>query len=156
MKKDIDVKIIIAGVTMVVSIVKLIIQHRGLVKKMYKVIQNRKTLKEIQSISILLKDSLNNRNVQDRLLADIECLNTHYGDNRDLKADLGGYIIILWGARNEIQNEYNSILRYHKLNADEYEYMDKIILPECDDITVTFWLFLCSSDYAVEIVTVEA
>ena len=46
-------------------------------------------------------------------------------------------------------------MTYHKLCADEYEYMDKIILPERDDITVTFRLFLCSSDYAVEIVTIE-
>ena len=33
MKKDIDVKMIIAGVTMTVSIIKLVIQHRGQVRK---------------------------------------------------------------------------------------------------------------------------
>ena len=54
-----------------------------------------------------------------------------------------------------MKNEVEKVLTHYKLRSDEYEYMDKIILPECDDITVTFRLFLCSSDYAVEIVTIE-
>ena len=33
MKKDVDVKMISAGVTMTVSIIKLVIQHRGQVKR---------------------------------------------------------------------------------------------------------------------------
>lgn len=33
MKKNTDIKMIIAGVTMAVSIIKLVIQHRGQVKK---------------------------------------------------------------------------------------------------------------------------
>ena len=35
MKKDVDVKMIIAGITMTVSIIKLVIQHRGQVKRKY-------------------------------------------------------------------------------------------------------------------------
>ena len=63
--------------------------------------------------------------------------------------------MVIWGGRSEVQNEVEKVLTHHKLRSDEYEYMDKIILPERDDITVTFRLFLCSSDYAVEIVTIE-
>ena len=33
MKKNTDIKMIMAGVTMAVSIIKLVIQHRGQVKK---------------------------------------------------------------------------------------------------------------------------
>lgn len=33
MKKDIDAKMIIAGVTMTISIIKLVIQHRGQVRR---------------------------------------------------------------------------------------------------------------------------
>lgn len=33
MKKDVDVKMIIAGVTMAVSVIKLVIQHRGQVRR---------------------------------------------------------------------------------------------------------------------------
>ena len=33
MKKHVDVKMIIAGVTMTVSVIKLVIQHRGQVRR---------------------------------------------------------------------------------------------------------------------------
>ena len=33
MKYDVDVKMIIAGVTMTVSVIKLVIQHRGQVRR---------------------------------------------------------------------------------------------------------------------------
>lgn len=33
MKKDIDIKVIITGVTMAVTVIKLVIQHRGQVKR---------------------------------------------------------------------------------------------------------------------------
>ena len=45
--------------------------------------------------------------------------------------------------------------QYFKLNADEYEYEEiyKQKEPECT-VEVTFRLYLCSSDYAVQVVRV--
>lgn len=102
-----------------------------------------------------MPEVLSDEKVFKRLRADVECLNEAYGADRDLQADLGGFVVVIWGGRSEVQNEVEKVLTHHKLHSDEYEYMDKIILPERDDITVTFRLFLCSSDYAVEIVTIE-
>lgn len=48
-----------------------------------------------------------------------------------------------------------NVLKYFKLNADEYEYEEiyKQKEPECT-VEVTFRLYLCSSDYAVQVVRV--
>lgn len=121
---------------------------------MYSIVLNEEKLNQLQkSCSIL--EVLSDEKVFKRLRADVECLNEAYGADRDLQADLGGFVVVIWGGRSEVQNEVEKVLTHHKLHLDEYEYMDKIILPERDDITVTFRLFLCSSDYAVEIVTIE-
>lgn len=102
-----------------------------------------------------LERVLQDEKIACRLRADIECLNEAYGSNRNLETDLGGYVIVLWGTQEEIEKHFKSIMKYHNLNADEYEYFDKMVLPERDEISVAFRLFLCSSDYAVEIVTIE-
>lgn len=121
---------------------------------MYSIVSNEEKLSQLQR-DYPVTDVLGNEKVFKRLRADVECLNDAYGADRDLQADLGGYVVVLWGRRKEVQNEIRKFLTYHKLCADEYEYMDKIVLPERDDIVVTFRLYLCSSDYAVEIVTIE-
>lgn len=121
---------------------------------MYSVVSNEEKLSQLQK-DCLMTDVLSNEKVFKRLRADVECLNDVYGANRDLQADLGGFVVVIWGVRSEVQKEVENVLTHYKLCSDEYEYMDKIILPERDDITVTFRLFLCSSDYAVEIVTIE-
>ena len=121
---------------------------------MYSVVSNVEKLNQLPK-NCLMPEALSNEKVFKRLRADIECLNEAYGADRDLQADLGGYVVVIWGSQREVQNEVENVLTYHKLRSDEYEYMDKIILPERDDITVTFRLYLCSSDYAVEIVTIE-
>lgn len=121
---------------------------------MYSVISNVEKLNQLPK-NCSMPDVLSNEKVFKRLRADVECLNEAYGADRDLQADLGGYVAVIWGSQSEVQNEVEKILTYHKLSSDEYEYKDKIILPERGDITVTFRLYLCSSDYAVEIVTIE-
>lgn len=54
-----------------------------------------------------------------------------------------------------IKKEEQNVLKYFKLNADEYEYEEiyKQKEPECT-VEVTFRLYLCSSDYAVQVVRV--
>lgn len=121
---------------------------------MYSIVSNGGELNQLQR-ECSMQEILSNEKVFKRLRADLECLNEAYGADRDLQADLGGFVVVIWGGRSEVQNEVEKVLTHHKLHSDEYEYMDKIILPERDDITVTFRLFLCSSDYAVEIVTIE-
>ena len=121
---------------------------------MYSIVSNEEKLNQLQKNSSM-PDVLNDEKVFKRLRADVACLNEAYGADRDLQADLGGFVVVIWGGRSEVQNEVEKVLTHHKLYSDEYEYMDKIILPERDDITVTFRLYLCSSDYAVEIVTIE-
>lgn len=121
---------------------------------MYSIVSNGGELNQLQR-ECSMQEILSNEKVFKRLRADVECLDEAYGADRDLQADLGGFVVVIWGGRSEVQNEVEKVLTHHKLHSDEYEYMDKIILPERDDITVTFRLYLCSSDYAVEIVTIE-
>jgi len=121
---------------------------------MYSIVPNEEKLNQLQK-NCSMTEVLSDEKVFKRLRADVECLNEAYGADRDLQADLGGFVVVIWGGRSEVQNEVEKVLTHYKLRSDEYEYMDKIILPECDNITVTFRLFLCSSDYAVEIVTIE-
>ena len=111
---------------------------------MYSIVSNEEKLNQLQN-NCSMPDVLSDEKVLKRLRADVECLNEAYGANRDLQADLGGFVVVIWGGRSEVQNEVEKVLTHHKLYSDEYEYMDKIILPERDDIT----------DYAVEIVTIE-
>ncbi len=121
---------------------------------MYSIVSDEEKLNQLRK-NCSMTEVLSDQKVFKRLRADVECLNEAYGADRDLQADLGGFVVVIWGARSEVQKEVENVLTHYKLCSDEYEYMDKIILPERDDITVTFRLFLCSSDYAVEIVTIE-
>lgn len=120
---------------------------------MYKVIVKESELKALMSVNKPHYRALHSRAVYSRLLEDIECLNRSYGADRHLKNDLGGYVIIVYGNKKEVDSTYKKILSYHKLDSSEYEYEDKIIKPGCD-VEITFRLYLCSSDYSVEIVTI--
>ena len=122
---------------------------------MYKVIRRPAELQDLMKCCTVLYKALSNANIYDRISFEVASLNEAYGEQRNLLSDLGGYVIVLWGENEEIENDYKNILKYHKLNRDEYEYFDKVVLPERDNIEVAFRLFLCSSDYAVEVVTVK-
>lgn len=90
---------------------------------------------------------------QTRLRADMRVLDDCYGERRNLETDLGGYMVILYGNQDEIKTEYKKILEHHNLNEQDFEYEDNQRLDEY--ITVSIQLFLCSSDYAVEIVIIK-
>lgn len=119
---------------------------------MYGVLKNAKdfqqTIKSFEQLNVLKENK-----ITDRIIAELNCLNEMYGEERDLEKDLGGYLILVWGNKREQKKVFQRILEYHKLRSEEYEYMDKIKVSECS--TITFRLFLCSSDYAVEIITIE-
>lgn len=77
----------------------------------------------------------------------IEVLDENYGAERNIEADLGGYVVI---AENIVDIE---ILKQSKLKAVVAEYTDII---ECSEgVNWTSSLFLLSSDYAIVVVTTE-
>lgn len=77
----------------------------------------------------------------------IDILNENYGANRDIEADLGGYVVIV---ENIVVIE---ILKQGKLLGLIPEYTDII---ECSEgVNWTSSLYLLSSDYAVIVVTTE-
>ena len=77
----------------------------------------------------------------------IAILNESYGANRNIEADLGGYVVI---AENIVDIE---ILKQDKLQGLIPEYTDII---ECSEgVSWTSSLFLLSSDYAIVVVCTE-
>ena len=77
----------------------------------------------------------------------IAILNESYGANRNIEADLGGYVVI---AENIVDIE---ILKQDKLQGLVPEYTD---IVECSEgVDWTSSLFLLSSDYAIVVVTTE-
>ena len=85
--------------------------------------------------------------VIERMKVIIDILNENYGKNRDIEADLGGYVVI---AENIVDIE---ILKQDKLQRLIPEYTDII---ECSEgVNWTSSLFLLSSDFAIVVVTTE-
>ena len=122
---------------------------------MYKVIHNGKHLAEWKKKLPLQAEVLEKSEViKRRLLQSVCCFDEAYGSERNLENDLGGFIIILYGTSKEISEHYRKIMDYYHLNESEYEYEDRYKEPERSEI-VTFRLYLCSSDYGIEIVTIE-
>ena len=77
----------------------------------------------------------------------IAILNESYGANRNIEADLGGYVVI---AENNVDIE---ILKQGKLQGLVPEYTDIIECSEGVDWTSS--LFLLSNDFAIVVVTTE-
>ena len=77
----------------------------------------------------------------------IDILNKNYGEDRDVEADLGGYVVI---AENIVDIE---ILKQDKLQGLIPEYADMI---ECSrGINYTSILYILSSDFAIVVVTTK-
>lgn len=77
----------------------------------------------------------------------IDILNENYGVNRDIEADLGGYVLI---TENIVDIE---ILKQDKLKGLVPEYTD--IIECCEGVNWTSSLFLLSSDFSIVVVTTE-
>lgn len=123
---------------------------------MYKVIKNKEDLEDwlkvLPTEVRVINSHFGVKNSVERIVA---TLDTAYGENRRIDADLGGFVIVLFGEETEVLKHEQNVLKYFKLNADEYEYEDMYEQkePECT-MEVTFRLYLCSSDYAVQMVKV--
>lgn len=85
----------------------------------------------------------------------LRTFDTSYGINRRIEGDLGGFAIVLFGDALEVLGHERKVLEYFKLNAEEYEFEDIYEQRESEcTVEVTFRLYLCSSDYAVQIVKI--
>jgi len=104
------------------------------VKKVYKESQ----LNELNNIPVEVIESIK---------VTIDILNENYGENRDIEADLGGYVFI---AENIVDIE---ILKQDKLQGLVPEYTDVIEVMNGENYTSS--LYLLSSDFAIVVVTTE-
>ena len=85
--------------------------------------------------------------VIESIKATIDILNENYGENRDIEAELGGYVVIV---ENIVDME---ILKQDKLQGLVPEYTD---IVECSEgVDWTSSLFLLSNDFAIVVVTTE-
>lgn len=103
-----------------------------------KAIYSKEQLKELKSYPV---EVINN-------ISDIiDVLDENYGVERNIKADLGGYVLI---AENIVDIE---ILKQDKLKGLRAEYTDMI---ECSEgVNWTSSLFLLSSDFSIVVITTE-
>ena len=103
-----------------------------------KAIYSKEQLKELKSYPV---EVINN-------ISDIiDVLDENYGVERNIKVDLGGYVVI---AENIVDIE---ILKQDKLKGLVAEYTDII---ECSEgVNWTSSLFLLSSDFSIVVITTE-
>lgn len=104
-------------------------------------------MKKIYKESQLLEVNNIPSEVIESMKVTIAILNESYGANRNIEADLGGYVVI---AENIVDIE---ILKQDKLQCLVPEYTDII---ECSEgVNWTSSLFLLSSDFSIVVVTTE-
>ena len=103
----------------------------------------KKVYKENQILEVINIPS----EVIESIKVTIDILNENYGEDRDVEADLGGYIVI-------VENIVDiKIMKQDKLQGLIPEYTDII---ECSEgVNWTSSLFLLSSDFAIVVVTTE-
>ena len=103
-------------------------------------------MKKVIKISNLIGMELE-VNIRSVIEENLNILDDSYGGDRDIEADLGGYVVI---AENIEDIE---ILKQDKLQGLIPEYTDII---ECsEEVNWTSSLFLISSDYSIIVVTTE-
>ena len=104
-------------------------------------------MKKVYKESQLLELNNTPSEVIESMKVTIDILNENYGENRDIESDLGGYVLI---AENIVDIK---ILKQDKLQGLIPEYVDMI---ECSEgATLTFTLFLISSDVSIVVVCTE-
>ena len=104
-------------------------------------------MKKIYKESQLLEVNNIPSEVIESIKVAIDILNENYGANRDIEADLGGYVVI---AENIVDIE---VLKQDKLQGLIPEYTDIIEVVNRENYTLN--LYLISSDYAIVVVTTE-
>lgn len=125
----------------------------GWVNEMYKIIENEQSLAEwFDSKENIEKAVLQQRDIKNHLFRSVQTLDMYYGSNRDIKKDLGGYVVIFYG--NEVMEQYKSYLDEYNLREEDFEFEDIYEENTSGGKRVVFRLYLCSCDYSLLTVTV--
>lgn len=119
---------------------------------MYKIIPNVNKLKQFEAETTGTLSLWKNAPAVESIKDMAEKLDIYYGADRDIVADLGGYIVLLYGEACEVEKEYGEVLKQYSLQQDLYEVEEKY---QNEQGTVIIRLYLCSSDYAVAVVLVQ-
>lgn len=100
-----------------------------------------------------LEKAIDDPDIGGQIQMRVKILDTYYGADRNLEKDLGGYVLLLAGSRQETEEGLKELLTRFKLQEDDYEYLDTVDRKIWGQ-KVQFRLYLCSSDYGVEVVTI--
>lgn len=119
---------------------------------MYKIIPNADALKQFQEETGNTLSLWKNTEAVESIRVMAEQADFYYGADRDIAADLGGYIIILYGDADEMEREFDGVLQRYCTEKDLCEFEDEY--PNGQDMVV-IRLYICSNDYAVAVVTVQ-
>ena len=91
---------------------------------MYKIIKNEKLLSEwLGSEENTLREVLLQKRVKTHLYTAVGILDEVYGSDRDIKKDLGGYVIIFYGEQKEAERQFKSCLKEYYLKEDDFEFV---------------------------------
>lgn len=121
---------------------------------MKRILKNADDLKSWEKqLPPAVEKALENIPLKSRLMSLVETLDKYYGKDRDLERDLGGYCVVLYGRTEEVLLDREKILNRYHLSSEDYELEDVYEYPE-RNMTVCFQLFLCSSDYGIEIMMI--
>lgn len=119
---------------------------------MYKIISNEASLLQWESETGNRLRLWSNVSAMNRIREMVRELDNCYGSDRDIQADLGGYIVVIYGEQNQVTKDFNHILKNHSLQENLYE-SEETYTGEQDKLTIR--LYLCSNDYAVVTVLEE-
>lgn len=119
---------------------------------MYKIIANVDALKHFQEKTRHTLSLWENTHAVAGIKEIVEQTDIYYGADRDIFADMGGYLIIFYGDSTEIEKEYHGFLKHYYIEKDLYEFENTYQNgPE----KVVIRLYICSNDYALAVVTVQ-
>lgn len=104
------------------------------------------TVEQMEALSASLTDWLLSQ-ILERLKQRIETLQECYGADRDLEADLGGYVVLFPSMTLEEKTEHRNILEKYHTRNDEYEY-EEIISTE-DGQEWVEELYILSADFGI-------
>lgn len=109
----------------------------------------RKIWKEDQLSGLYVPDA-----VEKRIQELIYMLDFHYGTERDVDLELGGFVAAFTDCSPADHRQYDELLRQYQLNDLYFEYQETIFAEQRNgsQLLWTETLFLCGSDYAIALI----
>ena len=104
------------------------------------------TVKQMEALSASIMGCIPSQ-ILERLKQRIETLQECYGADRDLEADLGGYVVLFLSMSQNEQTQRKNILERYQVCDDEYEYRN-VIITENNHKWIEE-LYILSSDYSI-------